>query len=49
MVTLPATLQQVVPQGGGAIDASGATPGSISTTPVTTISVGATSAEILLF
>jgi hypothetical protein len=49
MVTLPATMQHVVPQGGGAVDASGTTPGSITTTPVGSISVAATGAEILLF
>jgi hypothetical protein len=48
-VTLPATMQHVVPQGGGAVDVSGATPGSITTTPIGSISVAATGAEILLF
>jgi hypothetical protein len=47
-VTLGATMQEVVPQGGGAIDAAGDTPGSITMTPVTSITVPATGAVILL-
>lgn len=47
-VTLGATMQQVVPQGGGAIDAAGDTPGSITMMPVTTVTVPATGAAILL-
>jgi hypothetical protein len=47
-VPLGATMKRVVPSGGGAVDATGAEPGSITTTDVTTIDVAATSAEILL-
>jgi hypothetical protein len=47
-VSLGGTMQRVVPAGGGAIDGAGTTPGSISTTPVTSINVAATGAEILL-
>jgi hypothetical protein len=47
-VDLGATFNQVVPSGGGAIDASGAAPGSVTTTPTSSITVGATSAEIVL-
>jgi hypothetical protein len=47
-VTLGATMQQVVPMGGGAIDAAGDTPGSITMTPVTSVTVPATGAVIVL-
>ncbi len=47
-VTLGATMQEVVPQGGGAIDAAGDTPGSITMTPVTSVTVPAAGAVILL-
>ncbi len=46
-VALGGTYQQVVPSGGGAIDSSGAAPGTLSTTAVTSVSVGATSAVVL--
>jgi Hypothetical glycosyl hydrolase family 15 len=48
VVSLGAPMMQVAPQGGGLVDASGATPGSITMTPVTSITVPATGAEILL-
>jgi hypothetical protein len=47
-VDLGGTHQRVVPSGGGAVDASGATTGSISMQAVTSLSVAATSAEIVL-
>jgi hypothetical protein len=47
-VTLGATMQQVVPMGGGPIDSAGDTPGSITMTPVTSVTVPATGAAILL-
>jgi hypothetical protein len=47
-VTLGGTYHQVVPAGGGAVDASGAEPGTVTMTPVTSITVGPTSAEIVL-
>src|SRR5579859_4855557 len=47
-VPLGGTFQRVVPTGGGAIDASGSAGGSVTTTSVTSVSVAATSAEILL-
>lgn len=47
-VTLDATMQEVVPQGGGAIDAAGSTPGSITMVPVTSVTVPATGGVILL-
>lgn len=47
-VTVQLAGNQVVPSGGGAIDAAGDTPGTVTTTPVTSIVVGATSAEIVL-
>jgi len=49
MVSLGATMQRVEPSGGGAVDAAGTTPGTLGTTPVTSISVPAHGAEILLF
>jgi hypothetical protein len=48
MVTLGATLKQVTPVGGGAVLPSGAVPGSLSTAPVTSVSVPAVGAVILL-
>jgi hypothetical protein len=48
MVALGATMQQVVPSGGGAVDMTGATPGSITMTPVTTVTVPATGAVIVM-
>jgi hypothetical protein len=47
-VMLGATYQQVVPLGGGAVDASGAVGGSLGKMLVTSVVVGPTSAEILL-
>ena len=47
-VSLGGTFQRVVPSGGGAVDASGTPPGSVTTAAVTQVTVGATSAEILL-
>ncbi len=47
-VTLGATYQEVVPSGGGPVDASGMTSGSVAMMPVTSVTVGATSAVILL-
>jgi hypothetical protein len=47
-VTLGATMNQVVPSGGGPIPAAGTAPGSISTMPVTSVSVPATGAVLLL-
>lgn len=48
LVDLGGSMNRVEPQGGGAVDASGAELGTISTTAVTTITVPAASAEILL-
>ncbi len=47
-VQLGAMMLEVVPTGGGAIDASGATPGSITMNAVTSITVPATGAVIVL-
>jgi hypothetical protein len=47
-VQLGATQQQVTPSGGGAVDATGNTSGSLTRMPVTSVVVGATSAVILL-
>jgi hypothetical protein len=47
-VTLGKTYQQVVPSGGGAVDAAGDTPGTLTMQPVTQVVVAATSAAILL-
>ena len=47
-VPLGATYQQVTPSGGGPVDATGATPGSLTMQPVPSVSVGATTAVILL-
>jgi hypothetical protein len=47
-MALGATFKRVVPSGGGAVDASGAEPGSFTTTTVTSIQVAASSAEVLL-
>jgi hypothetical protein len=46
-VTLGATMQLVVPQGGGAIDAAGDTPGTLGTMSVTSVQVPAKGAQIL--
>ncbi|HEY5373408.1 MAG TPA: putative glycoside hydrolase, partial [Polyangiaceae bacterium] len=48
MVDLGGTFQRVLASGGGAIDTSGTAPGSVTKQPVTSISVAATSAEIVL-
>jgi hypothetical protein len=47
-VPLGGTFQQVVPTGGGAVDTTGATPGTLSMTSVTSVSVGATTAVVVL-
>jgi hypothetical protein len=47
-VTLGATLKRVEPVGGGDVDATGATPGSVTTSSVTSIVVPAKGGEILL-
>ena len=47
-VQLGATMHQVTPTGGGAIDMAGAASGSLTMSPVTSVVVGATSAVILL-
>lgn len=47
-VTLGKTMKQVVPTGGGAVDAQGSEPGTFSTTSVTGVTVAAHGAEILL-
>jgi hypothetical protein len=47
-VTLGGTFNLVVPNGGGAVDASGTAPGSITTQSVTQVNVGATTAAIIL-
>jgi hypothetical protein len=47
-VTLGATMNEVLPTGGGAVPTSGVAPGSLSMTPVTSVSVPATGAVILL-
>jgi hypothetical protein len=48
VVSLGATFQRVEPQGGGAVDTTGAEPGSYTTSAVTSITVPAKGAEILL-
>ena len=47
-VALGATYQQAVPTGGGAVDTAGDTPGTLTMQPVTTVTVGATSAVVIL-
>lgn len=47
-VDLGGTFQRIVPNGGGAVDANGTASGSVSMQPVTSLSVAATSAEIIL-
>jgi hypothetical protein len=47
-VTVSITGNQVVPMGGGAVDSTGATPGTLSMNAVTSVTVGATTAEIVL-
>jgi hypothetical protein len=48
-VMLGASMKRVEPNGGGAVDAAGDTPGTIGTTAMTSIVVPANGAEILLF
>ncbi|HWZ88154.1 MAG TPA: putative glycoside hydrolase, partial [Polyangiaceae bacterium] len=48
VVDLGGTFQRVVPSGGGAVDTAGTAPGSLSMQAVTSVSVAATSAEIVL-
>jgi hypothetical protein len=47
-VDLGGSYQQVVPSGGGAVDTTGATPGAVMMQPVTSVTVGATTAAIVL-
>jgi hypothetical protein len=47
-VSLGGMVQQVVPTGGGAVDSSGAAHGSLSMHPVTSVTVGATTAVVVL-
>ena len=47
-VTFPAGSKQIVAQGGGAIDAAGTAAGSTTTTPVTSLTLAAHSAAIVL-
>jgi hypothetical protein len=47
-VTVQLAGQQVVPSGGGQVPTAGTAPGTITTNAVTSIAVGATSAEIVL-
>jgi hypothetical protein len=47
-VQLAGTYRNVVPTGGGAVDTTGATPGSLSMSSVTSVTVGATTAAIVL-
>jgi hypothetical protein len=48
VVALGGTFNLVVPSGGGAVDTSGTAPGSITTQSVTSVTVGATTAAIVL-
>jgi hypothetical protein len=47
-VTFPTGSKQLVPQGGGAIDATGAAPGMTTTTPVTSLMLAGHTAAIVL-
>jgi Hypothetical glycosyl hydrolase family 15 len=47
-VTVSITGNQVVPSGGGAVDSNGDTPGTVTTTAVTSVTLAATSAAIVL-
>ncbi len=47
-VTVTISGNQVVPMGGGAVDSTGATPGTLSMNAVTSVTVGATTAQIVL-
>ncbi len=48
VVQLGGTYQQVVPSGGGQVDSAGDTPGTVATNAVTSLTVGATSAAVVL-
>jgi hypothetical protein len=48
MVSLGGTYNQVVPSGGGAVDATGATPGTLTMQSVTSVTVGPTTAVVVL-
>ena len=47
-VTVTIAGQQVVPSGGGAVDTGGDEPGTVTTTAVTSVTLAATSAAIVL-
>jgi hypothetical protein len=47
-LTFPAGARQVVPQGGGAVDGSGATSGSVSYAPATSLTLAPATAAIVL-
>lgn len=47
-VTVNVTGNEVVPSGGGAVDSSGDTPGTVTTNAVTSVTLAATSAAIVL-
>jgi len=47
-VTLEATFNRIAPVGGGAVSSDGTVSGRVETVPVTTLEIGAKSAEILL-
>ncbi len=47
-VALGSTMQQVVPAGGGAVDTTGTAPGTLTMQPVSSVTVGATTAVIVL-
>jgi hypothetical protein len=47
-IALPATFQEVIPSGGGFVPPDGSEPGSLSTAPVTSLTLAANQAAILL-
>jgi hypothetical protein len=47
-VTVALAGQQVVPSGGGQVPTAGTAPGTLTTNAVTSVTVGATSAEVVL-
>jgi hypothetical protein len=47
-VTLEATFNRIEPVGGGAVSRDGTVSGRVDTIPVTTLEIGAKSAEVLL-
>ena len=47
-VTVTITGNQVVPSGGGAVDTAGDVPGTVTTNAVTSVTVAATAAEIVM-